>query len=100
MHKIKDIALGEEGADPDACAGPAPNALDELVGAGLEVPWPEQDLAQSAQDFEQPEEAEPEAVDSAEAQHVQPLTIADVRGVDYGYGEGGCSVQKTCMQSI
>ena len=58
VHEIKDIALGEAGVDPDACAGPAPNALDELVGAGLEVPWPEQDLAQSAQDSEQPEEVD------------------------------------------
>ena len=88
MHTIKDIALGEEAASPNPQPQPAevqPD-FDALVGADP-LPFPGGDFADSI-------------VDDAAASHspelppeTEPLRVADVRSIEFGYGPDGASVQ-------
>ncbi|CAK9082039.1 Uncharacterized protein SCF082_LOCUS39015 [Durusdinium trenchii] len=88
VHTIKDIALGEEAASPNPQPQPAevqPD-FDALVGADP-LPFPGGDFADSI-------------VDDAAASHspelppeTEPLRVADVRSIEFGYGPDGASVQ-------
>ncbi|CAK9033567.1 unnamed protein product [Durusdinium trenchii] len=88
VHTIKDIALGEDAASPNPQPQPAevqPD-FDALVGADP-LPFPGGDFADSI-------------VDDAAASHspelppeTEPLRVADVRSIEFGYGPDGASVQ-------
>ena len=110
VHAIKGIALGEEGEEPGVEVPRQPAPVDF---SALEVPYgdqefeqPEQwEIEQDQEDMDEPPEDEdgqeavaPPSPPQAEAElppaaGAQPLTSEQVRSMDFGYGDGGASVQ-------
>lgn len=111
VHAIKAIALGEEGQAPSS-EETRPSAPVDF--SALEIPYEDEDFeqplphaapAESRMDspgdppseHEEDQAAEeptcPEPAELPQAVGVQPLTSDQVRSMDFGYGEGGASVQ-------
>ena len=102
VHAITAIALGEE-----------PRQLAPVDFSALEVPYGDQEfeqpehleIEQDQEDMDEPPEDEegqeavaPPSPPQAEAElppaaGAQPLTSEQVRSMEFGYGEGGASVQ-------